>query len=136
MTRPSFRQIGSPLEVSDAALERLNEDLRVPTLVKSADRSPQSGQNLSQEAPKPAPRPSPSRRAEKRTTESAKARPVHPEVRLAVNVPIYLRDAVNLRAAQERSTSRHIVMQGLLALGFEIDPADLVVDGRQPSGKR
>ena len=56
-------------------------------------------------------------------------------MRLALNVPIYLRDAVNLRAAKERCTSRHIVMQGLQAIGFEINPADMAADGRQPAPK-
>jgi hypothetical protein len=131
MTRPSFRQIG-PLEVSDAALEKLNEKLGVPELVTPASRRPAAGQDLSQDASKPAPRPSPSRKPDKRITEPPKARPVKPDVRLAVNVPDYLRDAVNLRAAQERCTSRYLVMKGLMALGFEIDPADLMADGRQP----
>jgi hypothetical protein len=135
MSRPSFRAIGAPLEVSDAALEKLNERLGVPALITPAPKPSGIGQEGSEDAGKPALRPYPTRKTEKRITEQIPARAPSAEVRLAVNVPIYLRDAVNLRAAQERCTSRHLVMQGLQALGFDIDPADMAVDGRQPSPK-
>jgi uncharacterized membrane protein YkvA (DUF1232 family) len=41
-----------------------------------------------------------------------------------------------LRAAQERSTARYIVIQALATVGFEVDPADLVPNGRRPKLKR
>jgi hypothetical protein len=135
-TRPSFRPIGAPLEVSDAALEKLNEKLGVPALVNPASRKPISGQNLSQDSAKPGPRPSPTRKPEKRASEAPAGRPVEPAVRLSVYIPAYVSEELNIRAAKERSTSRHIVMQALLALGFEIDPADLFPDGRRQTHKR
>ena len=135
-TRPSFRQIASPLDVSDEALDKLNEDLGVPSLVNPAAGKAAAGPNLTQDASKPASRPFPARKPEKRISESPKPKRALREVRMAVDVPQYLRDAVNVRAATERCTARHIVMQGLLALGFEIESADLIVDGRQQSTRR
>ncbi len=64
------------------------------------------------------------------------SRPVLPAVKLSVQVPGYVSDALNLKAAQERSTVRHIVMQALSESGIEIDPADLVPDGRRPGKPR
>src|ERR1700730_6647094 len=125
-SRPSFRQIGAPLDVSDAALEKLNEDLGVPALVTPGGRRANPGQTLSEVAPKQAARPSPTQQQEKPTRKASTARPVEPAVRLSVYIPAYVSEALNIRAAKERSTSRHIVMQALQALGFEIDAADLV----------
>ena len=135
-SRPNFRQIATPLDVSDAALEKLNDTLGVPSLVNPAARRREMEQNLALDASKPAPVPSPTPRSEKRTATSRKPGRSHREVRMAVDVPEYLRDAVNVRAATERCTARHLVMQGLQALGFEIEATDLVVDGRQQSSRR
>jgi hypothetical protein len=139
-SRPSFRQIGTPLDVSDAALEKLNDDLRVPTLVKSPDRSPVSGQGVSQDKPRATPRPSPSRKAENepRVKNSAVAGDPEPVPRLHVELPGYLHDAMRLYAAQHRSSLRHIILQGLAAMGFAIEAADLIPDGRRVarSGKK
>src|SRR5262245_9942686 len=124
--RPNFRQIASPLDVPDAALEKLNNELGVPSLVNPTTRKPDAAENLTLDAARPEPAPSPTRKSEKRATAARKPGRSHREVRMAVDVPEYLRDAVNVRAATERCTARHIVMQGLQALGFEIEPTDLV----------
>lgn len=130
---PAFRHVAAPLDVDDKLLQALNEKLHVPTLVKSRS-SPDP--TLDAAPKKIAASPSPkSSKAE--PSEAPKSVPtIEKDVRLAVEVPGYLRDAVNLRAAQDRSTSRYIVMQGLQAIGFEIEPADFVADGRQMTGKR
>ena len=131
--RPSFRQIGTPLDVSDAALEKLNDDLRVPTMVKSPDRSPVTRQGVSQDRPKAIPRPSPSRTAENepRVKNSAAAGDPDPVPRLHVELPGYLHDAMRLYAAQHRTSLRHIILQGLVAIGFAIEATDLIPDGRR-----
>jgi hypothetical protein len=107
----------------------------VPSLVTPAPRKPIAGQGLSQDAANPALRPSPAPKSEKPTKLPSKGRPVEPAVRLSVYIPAYVSEALNIKAAKERSTSRHIVMQALQALGFEIDPADLVPDGRRQGVK-
>jgi hypothetical protein len=132
-SRPSFRPVAAPLEVDDKLLQELNQRLQVPELVKGPRKRAEA---TPQDAARVEPLPSPAGEGVTPVTESQRAKAAEPEVRLAVNVPVYLRDAVNLRAAKERCTSRHIVMQGLLALGFEIDPADMMVDGRQPASRR
>lgn len=126
-SRPPFRPVAAPLDVDDTVLRELNQKLHVPTLVKARSVEAES-------QPQPSPPPRPVDEGEQRQAESQA--PLRKDVRLAVEVPEYLRDAVNLRAARERGTARHIVMQGLQAIGFEIDPADLVVDGRQSVAKR
>jgi hypothetical protein len=136
MTRPNFRPVSAPLDASDADLEKLNERLRVPTMVKSPAEMPAVRENLHQDAPKDEPLPSPTRRSSAAKKAAPAPDPVQEAIRLSVMVPAYLSDAVNLRAAQERSTLRHIVMQALANFGFEIDPADLVPDGRRPGKKR
>ena len=135
-TRPVFRPVAAPLDVDDEALEKLNQTLRVPAMVKSPPGSPAIGQEPHQDSPNEEARPSPTRKAPAAKKPAPASKPIEAAIRLSVMVPAYLSDAVNLRAAQERSTSRHIVMQALAAFGFEVDPADLVPDGRRPTSRR
>lgn len=136
MNRPNFRPVAAPLDVPDSALEKLNETLRMPAMIKSPAGSPAIGQGPRQDGPKEEPRPSPTRTSPTGKKSALPAKPVEPAIRLSVMVPAYLSDAVNLRAASERSTARHIVIQALAAFGFEVDPADLVPDGRRPNARR
>ena len=53
-----------------------------------------------------------------------------------MELPAYLSDAVNIRAAQERASARYLVMKGLKAIGFEIDDADMAPDARRAARKR
>jgi hypothetical protein len=136
MNRPNFRPVAAPLDVPDSTLEKINDTLGVPAMVKSPAGSPAIGQKGRADASKDEPRPSPTRSSPTAKKSALLPTPVEPAIRLSVLVPAYLSDAVNLRAAQERSTARHLVIQGLAAIGFEVDPADLVPDGRRPSPKR
>jgi len=136
MNRPNFRPVAAPLDVSDSALEKLNESLRMPSMVKSPAGSPAIAHQPLQDESKDEPRPSPTRSSPAAKKSALPARPVEPAIRLSIMVPAYLSDAVNLRAAQERSTARHVVMQALAGSGFEINPADLIPDGRRPAPRR
>jgi len=133
--RPTLHPVAVPLGVDDEALARINKALGIPALVTPAAKPPPAGQDMAQDAPNPEPLPSPSPKSPtpKKPAPAAKLAP--PTVKLSVTVPGYVSDALNVRAAQERSTARHIVMQGLVAIGFQIDPADLVPDGRRPEHK-
>jgi hypothetical protein len=136
MNRPNLRPIVAPLDVDDAALEKLNNSLQVPTLINPAAGTPAVEQEPPQDAPKEEPRPSPTRTTPAaKKPASAKARSIQ-VARLNLNVPLYLLDAINVRAAQERSTTRHLVLQALAAFGFEIEPADIIPDGRRAQVKR
>jgi hypothetical protein len=52
-------------------------------------------------------------------------------VRLSIYVPDYLNEALRARATDESSTIRHLVIEGLRALGFHVEAADLVPDRRR-----
>ena len=131
MTKPAFRSIPGPIGADDEALSKLSDSLGMPALVRSGSERPIAGAELHQDGPKPEPRSSPSSK-----TPAAKKPTPASIVKLSVDVPSYVVDAIRLRAAKERSTSRQIVLLGLQGLGFEIDAADLIADGRRPEGKR
>jgi hypothetical protein len=130
--RPTFRQIQAPLDVDDRALEKINDKLGVPLLVKPAPEVPASGQGMPQDSPKPEARPSPTR-AEQDSPRGKKSalQPLGPVEKLSVELPGYLTDAMRRQAAEDRTSVRHIVMRGLAALGFEIAQGDLVPDARR-----
>ena len=51
------------------------------------------------------------------------------EMTLSIPVPELLHHALKVRAVQERTTVRAVVLRGLMALGFEV-PADELTDRR------
>ena len=139
MTRPAFRSIPAPLTVDDEALEQINKTLGVPALVKPAATPSPGPQEPIQDAPEPIPRPSPGSKAAalprvKKTAPAAEDLPA-PIERLHVELPGYVTDAMRLEAATKRTSMRHIVLRGLAAIGFAIDPADLAPDGRRKPAK-
>jgi hypothetical protein len=111
---PFFRSIGAPLDVDDAALDRINTQLGVPKLTKPVANT------------KPQPK-----------AKSAPSAPVAVnEVRatlekLTIEVPVYLADAMKRQALDRRTSVRHVVMLALKKAGFEIAACDLVPDGRR-----
>jgi hypothetical protein len=131
MSKPAFRQISGPLDVPDEALSRISDSLGVPVLAKVPAERPIPGPELAQDSPNPDARPSPTPK-----TPAVKKPAAASIVKLSVNVPAYVVDAIRLKAAQERSTSRQIVLLSLQALGFVIEPGDLFADGRRPERKR
>ena len=130
--RPTFRPITTPLDVDDGVLDRLNDQLGVPSLIKAPAETPASGQQPLQDSPKPESRPSPTRKAPDSPTvkKSAPAMP-GPVEKLSIELPGYLTDAMKRQAAENRTSVRHIVMRGLAALGFDIASGDLVPDARR-----
>jgi len=130
--RPTFRPIAAPLDVDDAALGRLNEQLGVPALVRAPAERPAGGQGEPQDSPAQETSPSPARPPQDspRAKKPAVAIP-GPVEKLSVELPGYLTDAMKRQAVENRTSLRHIVMRGLAALGFEIAPGDLVPDARR-----
>jgi len=111
---PQFRSIAAPLDVDDAALERVNDELGVPKLTRP------------------------------RREEADAAAPALPTARapvrsllekVTIEVPSYLADALRRTALEQRSSVRHVVMVALKVAGFEVAAADLVPDGRRVRGK-
>jgi hypothetical protein len=134
--RPTFRQIATPIDVDDGALDRLNEKLGVPALVRSTAERPAGGQGAVQDSPKQETRPSPSRTPQDSSRTKKMPLPTPgPVEKLSIELPGYLTDAMKRQAVENRTSVRHIVMRGLAALGFEIAPGDLVPDARRTRHK-
>lgn len=105
---PAFRPIAAPLDVDDAALDRVNSSLGVPTLTKPVANKKQSA------------------------AVAAVAHDVRtPLEKLTVEIPSYVMDAVKRVALDRRTTVRHVILSALKAEGFEVADADLVPDGRR-----
>ena len=111
----AFRSIAEPLDVDDAALDRLNGELGVPTLTHPVTNV---------------------RRSKLRPPAPAKSAPVRPPLeKLTIELPNYLMDALRRSALDERTTVRHVVMLGLQQKRFKVEETDLVPDGRRQRGK-
>ena len=103
MSKPNFRPI-APLDVDDDALERVNERLNVPTMVRSPAKAQQDVVTASRPAVPPP------RRQQK----------------LTVRIPSYLVDALKRSALEQRSTVRQLVLLALQKGGYNIEAAELL----------
>jgi len=101
LNSPVFRPIGAPLDVPDTALDTLNRQLGVPTLVPPVTR----------DAPP----------AEPRSLTKA----------INIHVPDYAVAALKAKAFEADSSVRFIVLKALDQFGIAIRPADLVEDARR-----
>ena len=135
MNKPAFRHIAAPLEVDDAALDRVADEMGVPRLTKpSPPPLPDARQTL-QDAPKVpdrSPQAAPVQsvsRVKKPGTASISRRTALEK--LTVEVPGYLIDAVKQEALDEHTSARHVLMLALREAGFKIDDADMIPDGRR-----
>lgn len=109
-----FRPIAVPLDVDDAALDRVNSQLGVPTLTKPAANAVAVPRVVSDVPAIP----------ERATVE-----------KLTIELPRYLADALRRAAVEQRTTARHLVMLALRKDGFEVQETDLVPDGRRARAK-
>jgi hypothetical protein len=136
---PIFRQIGTPLEVPDEALNALGDHLGVPTMVKpepapspKIDARPEISPAAVYSAQD---RPTPSLRRQNLSLGQKRPAPllaVEPLTeKITVELPAYLSAALRREGAERRITTRTLVMMGLQALGFEVHEEDLIPDGRR-----
>jgi hypothetical protein len=130
-SRPHFRQIAAPLPVDDDALAKLADRLSVPQLVTPDPKPPIADEIPTVDKPNPEPRPSTRPRPDKRTSAQKKRSSVE-MMKFSAKIPVYVSQAINQRAAQERCTVRHLLLQGMRAIGIAIEDADLIPDGRRP----
>ena len=105
----AFRSIAAALDVDDAALDRLNTELGVPTLTRPVANGRGGNEPLLVNP----------------------ASPRSPLEKLTIELPHYLMDALRRSALDERTTVRHVVMLALQQKGFEVAVSDLVPDGRR-----
>jgi len=129
---PMFRSIGEPLDVSDDALNKVVDKLGVPSLVKP-DSSPAHASRPVPVAPSALIRSDVQEMSQAPLLANEQA-PAALE-RISVDLPTYLGKAMRMRVAEEGTTMRFLVMQGLQAIGFKIDLRDFVSDGRSTRGK-
>ncbi len=109
-----FRPIAVPLDVDDAALDRVNTQLGVPTLTKPAANAVAAPRVV----------PDVAGMSERAVLE-----------KLTIELPRYLADALRRAAVEQRTTARHLVMLALTKDGFEVQETDLVPDGRRARAK-
>ncbi len=104
MSKPNFRPI-APLDADDSALERVNERLGVPTMVRPQAKSTGVAAVTASRTAVPPPR---------------------RQQKLTVRIPGYLVDALKQRALDQRTTVRHLVLLALQRDGYTIDAVDLL----------
>ena len=102
MTKLNFRPI-APLDVDDSALERVNDRLGVPTMVRSPAKQPDVVAASRQAV-------APPRRQQK----------------LTVRIPGYLVDELKRAALEQRTTVRHLVLLSLQKAGYTVEAPDLL----------
>lgn len=102
-TAPAFRQIPTPLDVPDAALDQINRRKGVPTLVTTP--------------PQPETPPLP--------------HPASPAKAINIHLPDYVVKALKDKAHVTESSVRYVIMMALAASGIAIKPDDLVQDARR-----
>ncbi len=137
---PKFRPIGgsAPLDVPDEELIALSNRLGVPSLVKPPPSpAPNAGEKPEPAAPSHAaqPPPSPLRAAEPAAVARVETEVLPPPEKLTFEVPVYLMQALRRDCAERRVTQRYLILLGLQAIGYKIEPSDLVPDHRRPQHK-
>lgn len=68
--------------------------------------------------------------------EAPPAPPPAPPASLRLEIPVYLDQALTLKAAQERVTKSFLVMTALAQAGYPIEATDLVPDRRKARGRK
>ena len=104
MSKPNFRPI-APLDVEDTELERVNERLGVPTMVRTPAKATQ---------------------ADIVTARRQAGTPPRRQQKLTVRIPGYLSDALKQKALDQRSSVRLLLLHALQKDGYRIDPEDLI----------
>lgn len=100
MSKPNFRPI-APLDVDDDALERVNERLGVPTMVRPAAKAAETA----------------SRHA---------VMPPRRKQKLTVRIPCYVVDELKQKALDQRLTVRQLVLLALQKDGYTVEASDLL----------
>ena len=104
MSKPNFRPI-APLDADDAALERVNEQLGVPVMLRTGGKASQPAAA---------------------TASRLSVAPPRRQQKLTVRIPGYLVDELKRKALDQRTTVRQIVLLALQKDGFAIEAADLL----------
>jgi len=104
MNKPNFRPI-APLDADDSELDRVNERLGVPTMVR-----PQAKATAAAAA----------------TAGRLAVAPPRRQQKLTTRIPGYLSDELKQKALTQRTTVRLLLLLALQKDGYTIEPADLL----------
>lgn len=104
MSKPNFRPI-APLDADDSELDRVNERLGVPTMVRPQAKA--AGVAVA-------------------TASRPAVPPPRRQQKLTVRIPGYLVDALKRKALEQRTTVRHLVLLALQKDGYTVEAADLL----------
>ena len=129
--RPNFRQVPEP-DIPDEELANFSQSRGVPSLTRPASKIPPTAAQFPTDPPIDPPRSPTSAEIPAAKNAAPASKAIKAFVKMSTKVPAYVNRAVNLRAAQEDCTSRHLVLLGLKAIGIPIDEADLIPDERRP----
>lgn len=108
MSKPNFRPF-APLDVDDEELDRVNDHLNVPVMVRSPATSPLA--------------------SSRKAVEAARRQTVAPprrQQKLTVRVPGYLVDALKRDALDQRKSVRHLLLLALQKAGYTVEAEDLL----------
>lgn len=104
MTKPNFRPI-APLDADDAALERVNERLGVPTMVRPPAKALQ---------------------AEPMTASRQPVAPPRRQRKLTMRFPEYVTRALKRQSLEQDKSVRVLVLLALQKDGYTVEEADLL----------
>lgn len=104
-------------DIDDDRLERLAREKGVGAMVKPAKEPARAGEGAAAAEPE---RPAP-----------ADATPRSEMKSLNLELPVYVWTELKIRAAQQQSSLKHVVMTALLKDGITIRDADMIEDGRR-----
>ncbi|RTL68615.1 MAG: hypothetical protein EKK41_15410 [Hyphomicrobiales bacterium] len=114
-SKPRFRQINTP-DVSDADIERINNSMKVPTLVHPAAEAVMTARQQPVEAPRQHAGTLP-------PTQSARAGVPH---KLTVRIPQSLNDTLKRDALDHRTYVRTIILCALQFAGYSVHAGDVL----------
>ena len=118
MNKPNFRPI-APLDADDSELDRVNDRLNVPTMVRSPAKAPETASRHDD-------RVTASRHDDRVTASRHAVTPPRRQQKLTVRVPEYLVDALKRDALDQKTSVRHLVLLALQKTGYKVDAADML----------
>lgn len=104
-------------DIDDDRLERLAAEKGVGALVKPVANGAGEGTRKSVDIARPMPSPEATPRSEMKS--------------LNLELPVYVWTELKIRAAQQQTSLKHVVMTALVKDGVTIKDADMIEDGRR-----
>lgn len=127
--KPTFQSV--EIDLIDQRLESQAAEKGIPKLVAPKPETVVSAVPVRDERP---PQPERTSRRARATVSASQATPRSRMKTVNLEVPDYAWIAIKMRAAQEMTSARHVIMMALKASGIEINDVDMIEDGRRHRG--